>query len=72
MKTFITTRVNNRFKAINVESIAYVDFVSMDKNPEEPERCSIFFINGDKSLTIDNPADTRAILGLLQGHAQCN
>lgn len=66
MRTFITSRQGNRFKVINLDSISYVDFISMDNNPATPERCSIYFHNTEKAISLENPADARALLEALQ------
>jgi hypothetical protein len=70
MKPFISAKHGNRFKLINLDNIAYVDFVSLDENPDTPERCTIYFVSQEKGLSLDNPADTRALLNALKGNQQ--
>ena len=66
MQFFVSTRHGGRFRVINLAHINYVDFVSLDNNPETPERCTIYFNGSDKSLSLDHIPDVQTLFSLLK------
>jgi hypothetical protein len=66
MKTYVTSQQGNGFRVINLDAIAFIDFISTTDNPNTPERCVIYFINGDAPVTLDHPVDAFGLLDAMQ------
>ncbi|HEY9687771.1 MAG TPA: hypothetical protein V6C52_12420 [Coleofasciculaceae cyanobacterium] len=70
MRNFISSYHTHCFKVINLDAIAYVDFVSSDDQPNAPMRCTIYCMNGDKSISLENAEDAQGLLEAMRSYAQ--
>lgn len=68
MRNYISSHDSQSFKVINLDTISYVDFNSSNNNPNTPQRCTVYFMNGQSSISLDTETDAQGLLEAMRSY----